>query len=132
MTLTLTAPTGLTTAELPQRSRLIQELGAALRDDSTVLNLQGRMTGVVPRTVWMTFSFTNDHTPYRLTFPNTSASVTLWMRGLFRPWEPLATWTLTNYTAGANLWSTIRAYLDSPAMEVLHRWLEEPVPGGAR
>lgn len=131
MTLTLTAPAPLTATEQERRSRLIQTLGAALRDDPTVINLRGKMTGAVPRYVWLFFSFTDDHTAYRLTLPNHTLTATLWMQGIFQPWEPLETYALPDYAAGDALWADIKTLLYAPAMDAIHRWLEEPVWGGA-
>ncbi len=107
------------------RARLIQETGSALRDDPTVTHLRGAMTLTPPSAVWMYFSFTDDLTPYRLMFPNTASTVSLWMQGRFAPWETLATWALADFASGAVLWETVKATLDAPEMDVLHRWLEE-------
>ncbi len=130
MTLTLTAPTLSTPprSRAPARARLIQETGAALRDDPTVCRLRGKMTATLPRSVWMDFSFTTDHTPYRLTFPHTAPTITLWMAGLYQPWETLATWALTDFATGADVWAAIQATLNDPTLDVLHRWREA---GGA-
>ena len=128
MTLTpviTTYPTVFAPDQRQRRSRLIQEAGAALRDDPTVTRLRGTMTATIPRAVRMDFTFADDRTPYRLTFPNTVATVTLWMPGRFARWETLATWALADFAAGADLWAAVKAILDAPEMDVLHRWLEE-------
>lgn len=124
MILTMTRPT-VATPDPPHRSRLIQETGLALREDSTVRTRRGQMTPTRPRAVWLYFTFTNDATLYRLTFPTTISTATLWMQGLFHMWEPLATWALSDFASGADLWAAVKATLDAPEMDVLHRWLEE-------
>jgi hypothetical protein len=126
VTLTLTAPArgALSRSHAPARSRLIQETGAALRDDPTVRRLRGKMTATLPRSVWMSFSFTTDHTPYRLTFPHTAATVTLWMAGLYQPWEALATWELADFATGDDVLTAVKAVICDPALDMLHRWLE--------
>lgn len=123
-------PIVFTTAQQHRRSKLIQETGTALRDDPTVTHLRGTMTPTPPRTVWMDFSFIDDLTPYRLTFPNTTPTVSLWMAGRFAPWETLATWTLAEFADGAALWEAVKATLDAPSMDVLHRWLEGELDSG--
>lgn len=126
MTLTLTAPAVSTPPRwrAPARSRLIQETGAALRDDPTVCRLRGQMTATLPRSVWMYFSFTTDHTPYRLTFPHTAPIVTLGMAGLYQPWETLVSWDLADLATGDDVLSVVKTTLCDPALDVLHRWRE--------
>lgn len=131
MTLTLTAPavhvtTHPDTVAAQRRSRLIQATGAALRDAPDVCDLRGRMTPDLPRTVWMHFSFTDDPTPYCLTFPTTEPRLILWMRGLFRLWEPLHTWALADVGTGEDVLAAVRAVIQAPHNDVLHRWLDEP------
>lgn len=125
-------PIAFTLEQQQRRARLIQQTGTALRADPTVTRLRGTMTPTPPRAVWLDFVLTDDPTPYCLTFPHTAPTVTLWMPGRFAPWETLAYWTLVNFVTGANLWETVKATLDAPELDVLHRWLEEGlVPGGA-
>ncbi len=118
-------PVVFTPEQQQRRSRLIQQTGTTLRDDPTVIRLRGTMTLTPPRTVWMDFLFTDDLTPYRLTFPNTAPTVMLWMPGRFAPRETLAVWALADFVTGAALWLAVKATLDAPEMDVLHRWLEE-------
>ncbi len=125
-----TCPVVFTAVQQQRRSRLIQETGSALRDDLTVTHLRGAMTLTPPRTVWMYFSFTDDLTPYRLTFPNTAPTVSLWMQGRYAPWETLATWALADFVTGAALWETVKSTLYAPELDVLHRWLEEEFDAG--
>jgi hypothetical protein len=96
--------------------------GRPLRYDPTVRRLRGKMTATLPRSVWLSFSFTADHTPYRLTFPHTAATVTLWMAGLYQPWEALATWELADFATGDDVLTAVKAVIRDPALDVLHRW----------
>jgi len=82
------------------------------------------MTPTPPRAVWLDFTLSYDATSYCLTFPNTAPTVTLWMPGRFAAWETLAFWTLADFETGADLWQTVKATLDAPETDVLHRWLE--------
>lgn len=123
-------PVMFTLEQQHRRSRLIQETGSALRDDPTVTHRRGAMTPTPPRAVWLDFTLPYDATPYRLTFPNTAPTVTLWMPGRFAPWETLARWMLADFATGADLWQAIKATLAAPAMDVLHRWLEEGLDAG--
>ena len=120
-----TYPVAFTPEQQQRRARLIQQTGTVLRADPTVTYLRGTMTPTPPRAVWMDFTLTDDATPYCLTFPNTAPTVTLWMSGGFAPWETLATWTLADFSTGADLWETVKAILAAPEMDVLHRWLED-------
>ncbi len=121
------SPVAFTPEQQQRRARLIQQTCAALRADPTVTRLRGAMTPTPPRAVWLDFTLTDDLTPYCLTFPNTAATVSLWMPGRFAAWETLASWVLSDFANGADLWQTVKATLDAPEMDVLHRWLaEEP------
>jgi hypothetical protein len=104
---------------------MIQQTGTALRVDPTVTYLRGTMPPTPPRAVGLDFTLSYDATPYCLPFPNTAPTVTLWMPGRFAPWETLAFWTLAEFTTGADLWEAVKAILDAPEMDVLHRWLED-------
>jgi hypothetical protein len=118
-------PVAFTPEQQQRRSRLIQQTGTALRADPTVIRLRSTMTPTPPRAVWLDFTLTDDLTPYCLTFPNTAPTVTLWMPGRFASWETLASWVLAEFATGANLWQAVKAILDAPEMDVLHRWLED-------
>ncbi len=118
-------PVAFTPEQQQRRARLIQQTGTALRADPTVTQLRGTMTPTPPRAVWLDFTLSDDPTPYCLTFPNTAPTVTLWMPGRFAPWETLAFWPLADFVTGAALWLAVKATLDAPEMDVLHRWLEE-------
>ncbi len=122
-------PVAFTPEQQQRRARLIQQTGTALRDDSTVTYLRGTMTPTPPRAVWLDFTLTDDATPYCLTFPHTAPTATLWMPGRFASWETLACWTLADFSTGVDLWQAVKATLDAPEMDVLHRWLQDA--GGA-
>ncbi len=118
-------PVAFTPEQQQRRARLIQQTGTALRADPTVTRLRGTMTPTPPRAVWLDFTLSYDATPYCLTFPHTAPTVTLWMPGRFAPWETLVCWTLADFVTGADLWEAVKATLDAPEMDVLHRWLED-------
>ncbi len=118
-------PVAFTPEQQQRRARLIQQTGTALRADSTVTRLRGTMTPTPPRAVWLDFTLSYDATPYCLTFPHTAPTVTLWMPGRFASWETLACWTLADFETGADLWQAVKATLDAPELDVLHRWLED-------
>ncbi len=119
------SPVVFTAAQQQRRSRLIQETCTVLRADPTVTHLRGAMTPTPPRAVWLDFTLAYDATPYCLTFPNAAPTVTLWMPGRFAAWETLASWVLAEFANGADLWQAVKATLDAPELDVLHRWLEE-------
>ena len=118
-------PVAFTPEQQQRRARLIQQTGTTLRADPTVTQLRGTMTPTPPRAVWLDFTLSYDATPYCLTFPHTVPTVTLWMPGRFALWETLACWTLADFLTGAELWEAVKATLDAPELDVLHRWLEE-------
>jgi len=118
-------PVAFTLEQQQRRAWLIQQTGTALRADSTVTHLRGTMTPTPPRAVWLDFTLSYDATPYCLTFPHTAPTVTLWMPGRFAPWETLASWVLAEFATSADLWQAVKATLDAPELDVLHRWLEE-------
>jgi len=118
-------PVVFTPEQQQRRARLIQLTCTALRADPTVTYLRSTMPPTPPRAAWLDFTLSYDATPYCLTFPNTALTVTLWMPGRFAPWEMLATWTLAEFVTGADLWQAVKATLDAPELDVLHRWLDE-------
>ncbi len=118
-------PVAFTPEQQQRRARLIQQTGTALRADPTVTRLRGTMTPTPPRAVWLDFTLSYDATSYCLTFPHTAPTVTLWMPGRFASWETLVCWPLADFVTGADLWEAVKATLDAPEMDVLHRWLED-------
>jgi hypothetical protein len=118
-------PVVFTPEQQQRRARLIQQTCTALRADPTVTYLRSTMTPTPPRAAWLDFTLSYDATPYCLTFSDTAPTVTLWMPGRFAAWETLASWVLADFATGADLWEAVKATLDAPELDVLHRWLEE-------